>query len=308
MSPTPPIPESLWNTVSPDAQAAFMAVFESLRCRIAELDQRVADLEARLKLNSTNSSKPPSSDPIGLKRKPPAPPTGRKSGGQPGHVRAQRPLVPPEELRSSTDCKPGSCRRCGHALRGEDPTPLIHQVADLPRIEPLVDEYRLHRLTCPDCGTTTCARLPEGVPTGHFSPYTQAVLATLAGAYRLSKRQIRQLAGDLLGLSISTGMISKLERQSAQALEAPYNELADAVHTGAVRYGDGPAEGRGQGGAGGRGARRLRPDARDVRRVAARGGEPVDFRAGARGAAGEQRGGARRAACGDLAADQRRDG
>ena len=38
------------------------------------------------------------------------------------------------------------------------------------------------------------ALLPEGVPTGHFSPYTQAVLATLAGAYRLSKRQIQQLA------------------------------------------------------------------------------------------------------------------
>src|SRR5947209_13063702 len=229
MSHTPPIPESLWNSVPSDAQAALMAVFESLRCRIAELDQRVADLEARLNLNSTNSSRPPSSDSIGLKRKPPAPPTGRKSGGQPGHVRAQRPLVPPEELRSSTDCKPGSCRRCGHALRGEDPTPLIHQVADLPRIEPLVDEYRLHRLTCPDCGTTTCARLPEGVPTGHFSPYTQAVLATLAGAYRLSKRQIQQLAGDLLGLSISTGMISKLERQSAQALAEPYRELAESV-------------------------------------------------------------------------------
>ena len=80
MSPNPPIPESLWNTVPPDAQAALMAVFESLRCRIAELDQRVADLEARLQLNSTNSSKPPSSDPIGLKRKPPTPPTGRAAG------------------------------------------------------------------------------------------------------------------------------------------------------------------------------------------------------------------------------------
>jgi hypothetical protein len=57
----------------------------------------------------------------------------------------------------------------------------------LPRIEPIVDEYRRHRLTCPGCGTTTCADLPEGVPTGHFSPYTQAVLATLAGAYRLGK-------------------------------------------------------------------------------------------------------------------------
>ena len=60
MSATLPIPESLWNSVPPDAQAALMAVFESLRCLIAELDQRVADLEARLQLNS---SKPPSSDP-----------------------------------------------------------------------------------------------------------------------------------------------------------------------------------------------------------------------------------------------------
>ena len=99
MNPQPPIPESLWNTVPPDAQAAILAVLDSLRGRIAELEQRVGDLEARLKLNSTNSSKPPSSDPIGLKRKPPAPPSGRKRGGQPGHRRAQRRLVPPEQLR-----------------------------------------------------------------------------------------------------------------------------------------------------------------------------------------------------------------
>jgi transposase len=224
--------------VPADAQAALRDAWESLHDRIAALEATVRDLQARLQLNSTNSSKPPSSDPIGLKRKPPTPPSRRKRGGQPGHRKAFRALVPPEKLRSSTDCKPGSCRRCGHALRGADPAPLIHQVADLPRIEPLVDEYRRHRLTCPGCGTTTCAPLPDGVPTGHFSPYTQAVLAALAGAYRLSKRQIQQLAGDLLGLSISTGMISKLERQSAEALQAPYNELAAAAPTAEVVHVD----------------------------------------------------------------------
>jgi transposase len=52
----------------------------------------------------------------------------------------------------------------------------------------------------------------------------------LAGAYRLSKRQIQQLVSDLFALSISTGMVAKLERQSACALEAPYNELATSVH------------------------------------------------------------------------------
>ena len=56
-----------------------------------------------------------------------------------------------------------------------------------------------------------------------------------AGAYRLSKRQIQQLASDLFTLSISTGMVSKLERQSAVALEAPYNELATAVHEAEAR-------------------------------------------------------------------------
>jgi len=180
--PQPPISEPLWNTVPPEAQAAILALLDSLNTRINELEQRVGDLEARLKLNSTNSSKPPSSDPIGLKRKPPAPPSQRNRGGQPGHPKAFRSLVPPEKLRSAHDCKPSSCRGCGHPLHGEDPTPLIHQVVDLPKIEPIVDAYRLHRLTCPDCGETTCATRPEGVPTGHFRPYTHAVLATLAGA------------------------------------------------------------------------------------------------------------------------------
>jgi hypothetical protein len=182
-APCPPTP---WTPGSPS--------------RIAAPEATVRDLQARLQLNSTNSSKPPSSDPIGPKRKPPSPPSRRKRGGQPGHRKAFRALVPPENLRSSTDCKPDSCRRCGHAPRGTDPASLIHRVAELPRIEPVVDEYRFHRLNGPVCGATTCASRPEGVPAGHFGPYTQAVLAILAGADRLSKRQIRHLAGDLLGL------------------------------------------------------------------------------------------------------------
>jgi transposase len=226
----PPIPDELWAKVPPDAQAAIAAVFLAMRQRGDALETRVRDLEARLQLNSTNSSKPPSSDPIGMKRKPPAPPSGKKRGGQPEHRKARRSLVPPEKLRDTFHCKPTACRRCGQELSGDDPEPLIHQVAELPKIEPVVDEYRLHRLTCPACRATTCGALPAGTPTGCFGPYLQAVLAVFAGVYRLSKRQIRQVAADLFTLSISTGMISKLERQSATALEAPYHELALAVH------------------------------------------------------------------------------
>ena len=230
MAPTPPLPESLWKAASPELQAAFLAVVQAYETRIAVLENRLNDLENRLKLNSTNSSKPPSSDPIGMKRKPPAPRSGKKRGGQHGHRKAHRPLVPPEKIRETIQCKPTDCRRCGHELSGDDPEPLIHQVAELPKIEPIVDEYRLHRLTCPACRATTCGVLPAGIPVGCFGPYLQAVLAMFAGAYRLSKRQIRQVSADLFMLSISTGMISKLERQSAAVLEGPSNELAVAVH------------------------------------------------------------------------------
>lgn len=226
----PPIPEDLWSKVPSDAQAAIAAVFLAMEQRVQELEARVRELEARLKMNSSNSSKPPSSDPIGMKRRPPTPAGNKKRGGQPGHPRRQRALVPPEKVRATFDCKPDNCRRCGHELAGDDPEPLIHQVAELPRIEPIVDEYRLHRLDCPACHATTCGVLPTGVPSGNFGPYLRAVLTIFAGAYRLSKRQIRQLVADVFTLSISTGMISKLERQSAAVLETPCNELADAVH------------------------------------------------------------------------------
>src|SRR4051795_2787962 len=201
MTLRPPIPEPLWNTVPPEAQTALLAVLDSVNRRVLELEQRVNDLEARLKLNSTNSSKPPSSDPIGLKRKPPTPRSGKKRGGQAGHRKAYRPLVPPEKVHETFDCKPISCRRCGEGLQGDDPAPLIHQVAELPKDEPIVDEYRLHRLACPGCGETTCAAWPPGVPRGGFGPYLQAVMTVFAGAYRLSKRQVRQLSADLFGLS-----------------------------------------------------------------------------------------------------------
>jgi transposase len=224
MSPHPPIPESLWNTVPPEAQAAILTV-------IASLEKRIADLEARLNQDSTNSSRPPSSDPpaVKAKRRPPPPPSGRKRGGQPGHERHNRALVPPEQLRETFEIKPEHCKGCGASLQGEDPNPVRHQVAEIPPVRPDVDEYRLHRLTCPCCGTTTRAGLPAGVPAGPFGPRLRAILAMFAGSYRLAKRPIQQLASDLFGLSISLGMISKLERRAAEALEPIVAEVAAAV-------------------------------------------------------------------------------
>src|SRR5947209_4477716 len=82
---------------------------------------RVADLEARLNRNSTNSSRPPSSDPPAVKRAPPKPKSGKKPGGPPGHPEHERALAGmPDIVR---ECKPAACRRCARPLAGRGPAP-----------------------------------------------------------------------------------------------------------------------------------------------------------------------------------------
>src|SRR6516162_1275154 len=134
-----PIPRALWAQVPLAAQAALTAVLQQYQQRIAALEQRVRQLEERLGQNSTNSGKPPSSDRPALKRSPPRPRGARPKGGQPGHPRHTRSLLPPDQVEH---LRPTACRRCGHALRGDDPAPLVHQVLELPPFKPLVTEYR----------------------------------------------------------------------------------------------------------------------------------------------------------------------
>ena len=222
MSNKPPLPDDLWAKTPPDVQAAILVLVQSF-------EQRIAGLEARINQNSSNSSKPPSTEPLHVKRQPPRPTSKKPRGGQPGHERHSRELAPAEQLTGSVEVRPPACSGCGHALDGHDAEPLRHQVAELPEVRPEVIEYRLHRLTCPCCGAATRAKLPAAVPRGAFGPRLQAWAGLLSGAYRLSKRQVQRLFADLLGVSISTGMVTKLQRQVGEALGAPMAEIVQAV-------------------------------------------------------------------------------
>ena len=199
--------------------------------RIEKLEAENRELKARLGLNSSNSSKPPSTDPPKHKRKPPEPKSGRKRGGQPGHRRHERPLVPPEQVDEVVDCRPPHCEACDAPLSGDDPEPLRRQVAEIPPIQPHVTEYRLHTLTCRHCAGRTTGTLPPGSPAGAFGPRLSAMVGLLSGVYRLGKRPVRQLLADLFGLSISTGMICKLQRRAAALLTPAYDELCQHVRT-----------------------------------------------------------------------------
>jgi len=73
MGKAPPIPKELWDQIPLAAQAALLVVFRQYEQRIAQLEQRVGELEQRLGQNSSNSSRPPSSDAPAVKRPPPEP-------------------------------------------------------------------------------------------------------------------------------------------------------------------------------------------------------------------------------------------
>lgn len=205
--PQPPdLPDNL-----PPAVVAYIRVLEAT---IAELKAEVAELKAQLQQNSANSSKPPSSDAPHLKPAPPKRPSGKRSGGQPGHPKAERALLPPDEIRP---LKPDRCRDCSRPLSGDDPNPLVHQVHELPAITPHVIEYRCHRLRCPHCGAATVAPVPPEATTG-YGPRAQAVAAMLTGSCRLGKRGVSRLFDDLFGLPLSPAMVCKLQHRTAAAL------------------------------------------------------------------------------------------
>lgn len=85
------------------------------------------------------------------------------SQGQPGHNGHSRDLYPIEECSDVIDHHPRVCACCGENLAGEDPNPHRHQIVEIPPISPIVVEHRLHKLTCPGCGTSTRATLPPDV-------------------------------------------------------------------------------------------------------------------------------------------------
>ena len=130
----PPVPQTL-----EEATALLRLAWEQL----GQLQARVQELEARLGQNSTNSSRPPSSDPPTAPPRPLAGPTGRRRGGQPGHPSHQRALLPPEQVDQRVAHWPTHCRRCQAPLSpvaaGE---PVRHQVPELPPVRAVVTEHQ----------------------------------------------------------------------------------------------------------------------------------------------------------------------
>jgi transposase len=206
---------------------------QRLSARVAELEAQVADLTARLNADSTNSSRPPSATHPHAKPASAAPQSKRRRGGQLGHDKHERALIPAEDCQVVVPCVPSECRRCGRSLHGTDPEPLRHQVWELPEIQPVVTEYQQHRLVCV-CGCSTCGELPAGVPSGQAGPRLIAFSGLLMACFRQSKRRAAQFLGTILNQPASAAWMVLLQNRCADAVQPAYDELAQRLPNEAI--------------------------------------------------------------------------
>jgi transposase len=206
------------------------AVIEQLRTEVVALRADNAELRRRLGMNSTNSSKPPSSDSPFVK---PAPKSlrgrsKRKPGGQAGHPGSTLTLVtdPNERVRH----EPGPCTGCGASLVNAAEVGVERrQVFDLPPISVRVTEHQLIARRC-RCGTTTCGTVPEGVVAPvQYGPRVTAVILYLYAGQFLSKKRTAQALAELFGTPVSEGTVATMTRRAADGLAGFLDIVRDRV-------------------------------------------------------------------------------
>lgn len=234
MSELPSLPDAVRVGLAPEV-AAYIAALEAA---VTALQARITELEARLGQNSTNSSRPPSSDPPGTRRAPPLPKGSRRPGGQPGHRGHFRTLRPVEQVDRVVRVTPEQCRGCGRDLppqaAPDDPADVRHQVTDLPAAHVQVTELQLAARRCTGCGTVTRADWPAMVPRTVLGPRVLATLTLLTGRYRLSKREAAACVHDLFGAAVAVGTVSAGEQQVSAALAPIVSAARTAAQQAAV--------------------------------------------------------------------------
>ena len=206
--------------------------------RIDELERKVALLTT----DSSNSSKPPSSDgpQTKLRPRPPKKSKKRNRGGQPGHKGANRDLISMDQVDDIIPLFPDVCDNCGAALHPSVDKPtgkyLRHQVIDIPEPKPEVVEYHRMCIRCA-CGRDNWGKLPPEARSG-IGPRLTAVLAHLSGLHRVTRRGCQEIAKTIFRIDVCLGSVCKLHQEVSEALAKAYEEVRQALPGQPVLNGD----------------------------------------------------------------------
>jgi transposase len=213
---------------------------EVLRAENAALRQEVADLRRQLDKNSSNSSKPPSSD--GLKKPPRVlgslrGKSDKPSGGQKGHGGdTLKQVVEPDLIERH------EAQACGHCLSGLTRAMAAgverRQVFDLPEPRLWVTEHQATVYRCAHCRNRTTAAFPQGVASpAQYGPRVRAAAVYLNVQQLIPEDRAAQTMADLFGaVSLCADSIVAWGRKKADELWIVAERIASFVAEAPVRH------------------------------------------------------------------------
>jgi transposase len=207
--------------------AVLTQLVEQLRTEVARVRDELATCQSQLAAatkNSSNSSKPPSSDivkPPRLQGK-----KKRKQGGQPGHPRHERPPFEANQIDHTIDYTLSGCPDCGGHLELSSEPPRVVQQTELVVKPSEVVEHRGLAYWCAKCQKTHYAAIDADVrKAGLIGPGLTTVIAYLKGVCHCSFSTIRKFVRDVIGLKISRGYLAKLIAKVSASLQFAYDLL-----------------------------------------------------------------------------------
>jgi transposase len=218
----------------PDAVVALVEqLLAAHQAQVAELTTRIERLEARLKQDSHNSHKPPSSD--GPAKLPPRRSrrkrSGKKSGGQVGHPGTT--LLQVKQPDTVVPHRVSTCSQCQASLAN---APVVgqerRQVWDLPSTRPQVTEHQALQLCCPQCQTVTAGQFPADVTQPvQYGPGVKALAVYMQTYQHLPFERTQEYFRDVHQLSLSEGTLATAQAQCAEQL-APVEQ---AIRGGVIQ-------------------------------------------------------------------------
>jgi transposase len=223
-----------------DLISALQREIEILRMENAALRQEVADLRRQLDKNSSNSSKPPSSD--GMKKPPRLAGStrgrsGKTSGGQAGHAGdTLKPVAKPDVVERH---EAEACRHCLAGLTIAMVTGVEkRQVFDLPEPRLEVTEHQAMIYRCPHCRGQTTASFPEGViSAAQYGPRVRAAAVYLNVQQLIPEDRVAQAMADLFGAAtLCPDSVVAWGKRKAEEFEALAARIAALVARAAVRH------------------------------------------------------------------------
>jgi transposase len=208
----------------------LLAITQQQTAQSQTLEARSRALEARLHQRSSNSDRPPSSDPPYEKR--PARSSGpAHPGAKPGHLGHRQALLEPTEV---IDIKPEACACSQQALPETTPDDL-HQVIELPERAMQITHILLHEARCPQCGRLLKAEIPAEDRYG-YGPRLTALIAELSGPQRDRRSAVQEFCASVWRVPISRGAIQCAVDRVSVAIQPHYKAMAEQARGAAVHY------------------------------------------------------------------------